>query len=286
MTFSLLLLEIANPGKLISKETSTTYQTTVNITHGHQPIDTFRGDAASVLDPGALCHLIIIHFCQNCPDEFVHIVGRIGFAYQSRSNGPHGLVRNYHILHRLLAHPGQILADLHGTHLLCDPQIVLLLSLPNTENGLHTELQHLLYLGIDVGVGIAEETPAFGVSAQDVLAAHALHHGGRDASREGALVLIIHLLRADCDAHLVHDVLHLGDEREGREEDHLGAALHVVHGARVLQFGEEGGEPVGQVESVGLRGGVHLPVACHDGLTFVQLGDSSRTIVANGGEGA
>mmetsp|Transcript_8748 Transcript_8748/g.18844 ORF Transcript_8748/g.18844 Transcript_8748/m.18844 type:complete len:296 (-) Transcript_8748:57-944(-) len=282
MIVFLIMLEIHNPGELIREQTGTANQTTINITHGHKSIDTLGCDTATILNPRRLGHLVIVHFCQDRSDEFVYLVGVFGIAYQSSSNSPDWLVGNHNICHLLLSNSCQILADLHGTNCLGDIQIIFFLRLSNTKNGLHSKFQNLLHLRINIGIGITEKTTTFRVSTKNVLASGTLHHGSGNASREGTLILVIHLLRTHADPLLADDVLHFGDEWEGWEEDDLGAALGIVHGAGFFHAVDEGGESGGEVEGISFGGGIHLPVTSHDGLTLIQLGNSPGAIVVDG----
>ena len=81
----LLSLEIANPGKLIREQTSSTYQTTINITLGHQSIDTLGSDTSTILNSDRLCYFIVVHFGKYRSDVFVYLVGRVSIADQSSS---------------------------------------------------------------------------------------------------------------------------------------------------------------------------------------------------------
>ena len=76
-------LEIHNSCKLIGIQTRTANKASINITHGHQSINTIRSDATTILNPHALCNLIIIHFGQDRSNIFVHLVGRFSIAYQT-----------------------------------------------------------------------------------------------------------------------------------------------------------------------------------------------------------
>ena len=82
---SLLLLEVHNSGKLVSEQASTTNQASIDITHGHQTVNTLRRYTSSILDPHGLCDLVVIHFSQHSPNELVHLVRIFSIAHQTSS---------------------------------------------------------------------------------------------------------------------------------------------------------------------------------------------------------
>ncbi len=133
----------------------------------------------------------------------------------------------------------------------------------------------LSHLGINIGIAVAEKSPPFGMPTKNVFASNALHHTSSNTSREGSLILIVHLLRSDGDSTLADDILNLRNEGEGGEENDFGTSICFFDSASVFHFVEKGDEAIGEVESVGFCGWVHL--GANTSVIFVSKFDGNHT---------
>merc|ERR1719483_1415324 len=98
---------------------------------------------------------------------------------------------------------------------------MLLLELADAQDALDALREDLERLGVDHFVAVAEDRAALRVARQDVVAAHALEHGGRGGTGEGSGVsLSIAVLRAEADLGALERVLDGREVRERRADGH------------------------------------------------------------------
>mmetsp|Transcript_1367 Transcript_1367/g.1993 ORF Transcript_1367/g.1993 Transcript_1367/m.1993 type:complete len:213 (-) Transcript_1367:176-814(-) len=199
--------------------------------------------------------------------NFIRIFGSTN---QSSTNSPNRLIRNNNILHLLLRNTNKILRKLHGTNLILNLEIILLLRLTNTKNRLHPHVQHLPNLAVNRIITVTEQRPTFRMSTEDVLTTDAFNHASGDASGVGALILEEDGLCTDGDANVFDNLFDFREEWVWREDDDFGTeVIFFVHGASF--FSEEFGEAGGKCDGFVFSSWVHFPVSCHYWLPRLEL---------------